>query len=546
MKSFIMKEKFKVPIILFLIALFLNVYGIWWGLPNYYTWSTDDLTPTTPLLMAKNHFVINSEYPVFHFFLLDVVYSPYLAYLYFSSGLINPHQGFPYGFTDPLTSLTVLLFLSRLVSAFMGAFAVVFVYLSVKTLYGRKAALFSALCVSFSYTFILFSHLGNLDIPSIFWFTIALYSYSKLIKTYKLRYYILLGIFTALAASTKDQIVGFFVLLPLPLLWLHYKHHIGKVGLKNTIFNKKLLYCFLALSATYVLATNMIFNFSGYIFRLNWWSSNNLERWAQFPSTIIGQLHLFLDTILKLKYSVGIALFILLLAGFIYCLYKFNSYTFAFLIPLISYYIFDIARIHYLYYRMTIPIIIVLSFFAGKFLSDIIKKLNYKKIIYLIIFIIFIYTFLYGFSADLTLAYDSRHSAEDWMINNIKKDANIEVYNDGKYLPRFHALGYENVSMVLFNYKDEGNPPILLFKPVIDSASLESLKKRNPDYIFFPGCCYDISGYSKEKQDYLNILLSEKAGYKIVKVFDNKIPFAPETPFMYKRTNIPVIILKKV
>lgn len=536
---------FKVPLILFLLSLFINVYGIWWGLPNYYPWGVDDLTPNAPLLIAKNMLQIDSRYPIFHYVLLDVVYAPYLAYTYLTGGLVNPRSGFPYGFTDPLISLTVLMVLSRLVSAIMGSLSVVFVYFGVKALYGKKAALFSALSVAFSYVFILFSHLGNLDVPYTFWFSIALYSYVKLIKIYKTKYYILLGVFTALAIATKDQIVGFFILLPIPLLYFHLKNH-KKLGWKSAILNRKLLYCLLVLLLTYVLFNNIIVDFSGFMYRMNiWLSGGETDKYAQFPSTFLGQLGLFKDFIFKLEYSVGPALFALFLLSFFYGLIKFDRYKFALLIPLVSYYFFDIARIHYLYYRMTIPIIIVLSFFLGSFLSDLFKKENLKKIVYLVLIVVFAYTFTYGFSVDLELAYDSRHSAEDWMVKNIEKDARIEIYNDMRYLPRFHALGYENVSMVFLDYKGDEKPPLLLFEPIIDSSTPEALKKRSPDYIIMPGCCYNIDDFSTQRKEYIRLLLSEKLGYKIIKVFDNKIPFAPETPFLNKRTNLPVIILKK-
>jgi len=401
------------------------------------------------------------------------------------------------------------------------------------------------LSVTFSYIFIQFSHLGNLDIPYTFWFSIALYFYVKLIKTYKTKYYVLLGVFTALAVATKDQIVGFFLLLPIPLLYLHLKNH-KKLGWKAALFNKKLLYCLLALLLAYVLFNNILVDFSGFQYRMSIWLSGEVtDKYAQFPSTFIGQLGLFKDFLLKLEYSTGIALFILLLISFLYAFRKFDDYKLALLVPLVSYYIFDIARIHYLYHRMTMPIIVTLSFFLGSFLSDLFKKKSWNKITYLVLVLIFTYTFLYGFSADLELAYDSRHSAEDWMVKNIDKNANIEVYHDGRYLPRFHALGFNNVFMVFLDYKGDEKPPVLLFKPVIDVSTLEALKKRNPDYILLPGCCYNINGSNPQYKEYMALLLSGKLGYNIIKTFDNKIPFAPETPFMNKRTNIPVIILKR-
>lgn len=537
-------KSWKIPIILFLISLFLNVYGLWWGLPNYYPWGVDDLTPNAPLLIAKNRFQIDSRYPILHYVLLDVVYAPYLAYLYLTGGLVNPHAGFPYGFTDPLTSLTVLIVLARLVSAVMGSLAIVFVYLGVKALYGKKAALFSALSVAFSYIFIQFSHLGNLDVPYTFWFSIAVYAYAKLMKTYETKYYLFLGVFTALAIATKDQIVGFFILLPIPLLYLHLKNH-KKLGWEAAVFNKKLLYCLIALLLTYILFNNILIDFSGFQYRMNHWlSGEGTDKYAQFPSTFLGQLGLFTDFLYKLEHSTGPALFVLFLISLLYTFIKFDNYKFAFLIPLVSYYFFDIARMHYLYHRMTIPIIIVLAFFLGGFLSDLFKKIKYEKIIYFILVLIFVYTFSYGFSADLEFVYDSRNSAEDWMVQNIDKNAKIEVYQDGRYLPRFHALGFNTVSMVFLDYDKETEPSVLLFKPVIAASGLNSLKERNPDYIIMSGC--QSEGLSEGKiKSFINLLLSEKAGYQVIKIFNNKVLFAPKTPCEYKRTNIPVIVLKK-
>lgn len=563
-------QKIRVLVLLFLLSLFLNVYGLWWGLPNYYTWSFDDLTPEQPLILAKNHLKLNSPYPPFHFVLSGLVYSPYLLYLYLTGGLVlgGPFENRLSYFTDPLSSLTVLLALSRLISAVMGSLAVVFVYLGVKTLYGKKAALFSSLIVAFSYIIILFAHLGNLEIPYAFWFTVALYVYTKLLKTYETKYYILFGVFTALAISTKDLIIGPFVLLPIPLLYCHLKHHLKNSSLKSALFNKKLIYCLSALIITFLLTNNILIDFEGFKYRISVFTnketvSSNGELYG-FPNTFLGQIQLFGDALSKLKTSVGISLFLLLIIGFFYCVYKFDYRTFAFLIPLISYYLFNIARLQFLHWRYTIPMIILLSYFAGRFLSDLLENVKTKKFVYPAIFLIFTYAFLYGLSADLSMVYDSRHSAEEWMLKNIDKDAKMEVYYDAKSLPRFHALGFKNVSMVFLSWNSTKNSPVLLFNPIIDSPNLESLRRRDPDYIIMPLCCDidleyllfkteigkkrdpNFGGENRaELRTYKSLLLSGKSGYETVKVFDNKILFGPEFPFWYKRTNVPVIILKK-
>lgn len=538
----------RILVIVFLISLLINLFGIWWGLPNYYNWSSDDLTPNAPLSLASNMFHLNSRYPPFHYALLDFFYAPYLCFSYLSGGLVNPGHGFPYGFTDPLSSLTVLMLISRFVSSVMGGLAVVFVYLGVKSLYGKKAAFFSALSVAFSYVFIVFSHLGNLDVPCVFWFSVTLYFYARLIKSYKFKYYVLLGVFAAIAIATKDQILGFFVLLPLPLIYLHVRFHRkkGLKGFKSLFFNKKLVYCLLAFILSYAFFSNVIFDFSGFSYRFNYWySGEGTDSYAQFSSGFEGQLGLFQDFLSQLSFSVGPALIYLFVTAFVFCILNLDSYKLAFLLPLISYYIFDIGRIHYLYYRMTIPIIIVLAYFLGALISKLFKLFEKRILLYFVLGFLFLCSFLYGLSADLNFVFDSRHSAEKWMVNNMDKGKSIEVYQDGSHLPRFHALGFENVYQVFFEYEGYEKPPVLLFEPVLTSPDIEELKERSPDYIVLSDCCYNITNFSPERLEYFNSINSGEAGYKLVKKFENKILFSPKTPFLLKRVNVPVKIFEK-
>lgn len=119
-------------LIILLLSLFLGSFGIWWGLPNYFSWSNDDISPLLPLRAAYNRFIGVYKHPPLHYFITDLFYAPYIAYLSFTGELSALNKVFPYGLADPLTSLTVLMVISRILSVIMGTGIVFLVYLTSK------------------------------------------------------------------------------------------------------------------------------------------------------------------------------------------------------------------------------------------------------------------------------------------------------------------------------------------------------------------------------------------------------------------------------
>ena len=63
-----------------------------------------------------------------------------------------------------------------------------------------------------------------MDVPQLFWISLALYSFVALLKTYETKYYLLLGLFTALAIGTKDSAYALFLGIAPVLLYFHLHH----------------------------------------------------------------------------------------------------------------------------------------------------------------------------------------------------------------------------------------------------------------------------------------------------------------------------------
>lgn len=93
--------------------------------------------------------------------------------------------------------------LSRILTAFIGAFTVIPTYLIASKLFNRTTGLLAALLLAITPYHVHLSHFALIDIPMLFFFTWGIYFCVKNLETDKPMDYMLAGLLFGLAASTK-------------------------------------------------------------------------------------------------------------------------------------------------------------------------------------------------------------------------------------------------------------------------------------------------------------------------------------------------------
>jgi len=543
-----------------LLSLFLNSLGIWYGLP-YPTppawipdgdkepiWVFDSMAPVGPLAAGKDGFSWGgwshqeTTYPLAHYMLLGILYAPYVGYLFLSGGFeADPSPGYPYGLSDPTTALTVLTLIARVVAILMGTGIVLTTYLIAKEVFDRRAALLSALIVALCNTLIFYAHMTNLDVPYIFWSMLALWAYVRLVKQGHLRYCVLLGVFAAVAIATKDQAYGLFLLLPLPVLWVHYRHYgKGPLNVKEFIrlvFHKNVVLAMLSFLMAFTLANNLLFNFPRFVLHMKTAIGYQDQDRHLNPAFVVDHFRLFGLTLDYLRRSMGLPFLLVSIAGLIYCIFRFPKRTWPLLVPLVSYYfLFLVAGLFYVHARHVIPIAIILSLFGGKVLADLISSKRMPSwASHTLLTLVFGYSMLYGLSADLTLLNDSRHIAGLWLERNVAKGARIEVYSRPIFLPRF-----------LYDYQ--------VYQTEFNGDYFSDLKRRRPDYVIVTEQQYRTNAdqseavrflEARQENPNLQALLSEQLGYQLQFNFKFKLHdwFYPD---MFYGQNPRILIFKRV
>jgi 4-amino-4-deoxy-L-arabinose transferase-like glycosyltransferase len=443
------------------LALVLYLVGIGWGLPYNISWSIDDISPWKPLTLPWRWFESFHKYPYLHWFLSLLLYSPYLAWLMVTGKLdssclptILPEEQC---FADPVGAPTVLMLISRLLSALMGVGVVAGVYLlSRELLRDRLAALFAALIAAVSYILVLYAHLGNLDVPVTFWFAISLVFFARIAGGGSRRDHLAFGLFAACALATKDSIIGAYALTCLAIWIVHVRRH-------RRIVDADLLGLAAVLVVVYALVQNALFNWSGFVEHWKLWLPTGEFMEGQRRSSP-GYAQLQARFLRALAGSMGVPLLVLCAAGLPYACWR-RPRTALLLVPAVSYILFSLVLSAFIAERFMIPLVVILAVFGGVLASALVRAPRARIAGVPLVALALGHGLLYALHGDLVLRNDSRYRAEEWLRANADPSARVASCSVPVDLPRMDRLGF----------RPEFVPP--------DESCAEGLRARRPDYV---------------------------------------------------------------
>ncbi|HXH82072.1 MAG TPA: glycosyltransferase family 39 protein [Candidatus Tectomicrobia bacterium] len=495
------------------VALVVNLIGLSWGLPLRTTrgWELDGIRPVEPLVVAKRLLIdrpwnpgFYRKYPLGHYFVLLAATAPYVGYVWLTGGLEQPSEAYPFGLRDPETVLNVLMLIERSMSVLMGTGIVLLLYLTARRLTGRRAALCSALAIACSPAFIYYAHTTNVDTPSLFWCALGLFAFGRLVQgSTATRDHVLLGAAVGMAAATKEQTVGLFLLVPLSIATLHAQRApAGQRGrLLRILTTPAILYGLLAAVATFVVATHLVFNWEGNLQRFRWRLLGIHPKWgADAPygePEVTGVLDALAQAGRHTLEVMNPALFVAGVVGFAVLVWS-RRWARHFAVPLVSYLAFAVALFPFYRARFVMQLALVLAVFAGPMVAAVWRRARRAPWAMAAVLGLSLYTFAYGFETNLMMMRDTRYAAEAWLAR-LAPGTTVETYGHLTYLPHLpaHVRGWASEFL---------------------ATDLATLGQRAPEYVVLSGRYHDVTPGS-EVESLVRRLLAGDMGYAIVERF---------------------------
>ncbi|HEX4348231.1 MAG TPA: PA14 domain-containing protein [Vicinamibacterales bacterium] len=405
-------------------SILLNGTGLWWGLPA--GWASIELQPVLVLGALSTHFMHgwSDAYPPVHFYVLSIALSPAIVLDWL--GRIDLHA--------TLWTM-VMAVIIRLVSVAMGAGTLVAIYLCGQIAFTKRAGLFAAAAFALAAPFLYFAKMGNVDVPYLFWFALALVFYLLALRDDRIRDYVGLAIATALSIGTKDQAYGLFLLPPIVIL-------------VEKRLNRRVLAAGATAIAAFLLLDGLIFNFSGFVKHVQFITGTGSTDYRLFDPTFAGRLALLRLTARLTELTWGWPVFLISLCGVAIALADRVTRRKAIwlLAPVAGYYLGFLDVILYVYDRFTLPIALVLALFAGLAIDRLFTIVKPRALALSAIGAVFAYTFLYSATVDVLMVRDSRYAVRDWLDHQtISPDDLVAANVFPTYLPRLDPYKYGNV-----------------------------------------------------------------------------------------------------
>lgn len=411
-------------VLIFAAALFAA--GVWWGWPGG-AWAPDELQLADLFDGIAQRFSNGwfHRYPPFHFYVLTAFDAPF-----FVADRLHLFDRTASNVRD------WMFLLNRLLSVVMGVGVVAAIGALAREVAGQRYAWTAALCGALFMPFVYYAKTTNLDVPCLFWTSLAFVFFARAGSRGDWRDGARFGVTAALAIATKDQVAALFVL---PVAALIYRVVRGRVAGRTMVAAGS------AAMITLVVAYNLIFNAAGVVDRIARLQAvvgpGGGHAFRMFPPTLAGQWALATATAKQglLMLGAGGVLFVGCGAGAIArgIAPRLPGW---FALAGASYYLGLIVPIGFIYDRFLLPLLPLAAIPAGiglHGLLDVSGPSVLRRFARVVAVVFGIALAWRAVSVDAMLITDSRLGAERWLRTNTAVTDLVATIGEPQYLPRF-------------------------------------------------------------------------------------------------------------
>ena len=420
---------YRIPVAaLLLLSMGLYLFPLWWGLPasgrQAKSWAFDEISPNERgyVVQGRHH----GRYPPLHYLVLRAYYAPARSLM--KAGVIEVEER--------AERRALLQALGRFLSCLLAVASIYWVYRTGRLLFDRRSALFGAATWAFVTPLAFYAKTVNLDAPYLFWFSLSLLFFARILLKHRLRDYLLFAVFGVLSFTTKDQAAALYILPSLGLVFDlagHYDSPPSRLArLGRALFDRRLLLGFLVAVVLFAIVHDLPSDWGGFVHHVRVMTGWASEPANAYPPTVAGHVALFGLAIRHVAFSLSWPLFLLAVAGVAIALSERqkNRVLLMLLLFPISYYLVFIVPVHFHRLRYLLPVCLVLSLFAARGSTWIWRFGRGRRWASVGLLVMLGWAFAQSLSLDLRMYRDSRYRVEAWMRSREAAGESVMVLGD--------------------------------------------------------------------------------------------------------------------
>lgn len=491
-----------------LLSLIIFLPGINWGLPHathalgVHGWDMDAVAGL-PTLVELHHLFIVPEsdwyvaYPIVHYLVLGVFYTPYFAWLYLTGGISGSSSQYPFGLHDPVAVLQNLALIGRAVAVLMATGIVITCYLTARTIWDTATARFAAAAVALPTPIFYNARVGTLDIPVLFWESLCILVIARCLAFgFTTKRAIWLGILSALAVSTKDQATGPLALGLLTLLVIYILHQRGDASATGTW--KFPVALFLSGLVGFAVVSGLIFwpqrLFDHFVYIRNY-EQNFFGMAAVFirPPTLAGYAFVTWEVLTELFFSVGPIFLAIGSAGLILTIRR-NPFAQVLCAMLVGHLVLVVWAVRLTQFRYIILATYIFSFFIARAFALAFTQERAKWLVpvaFTCAVLGFAWLGLRCVNLTYQMFYDSRYQAGKWIDQHTAPGDQLAFFTSQNVLPPLDG----HIGLIKLYADPTPMEEILQSRPRFILAQPDFSSKIGSDRShFFPDTVYDQLG----------------------------------------------------
>lgn len=425
------------------LALFLRLYGIDWGLPSeahpQYSYHPDE-APT--LVWAR--WLVNGEIIPKHF-----AYGGTFFYT-----ILNAFVYFGNLFSESLGGVNLLadsILAGRYFLTAMALVTILLIYEIGRELYSERTGILAALFLAISPAHIVWAQRIRVDEIAALIVTVILFVAVKLLKReqFAIRYYVYAGIAIGVGIATRFPL-GVFGLVAVVAHVLQTERH-GARQIAASLIDRPLLVMYGVVTATFaIISPHTLIYFSYFIegMRITWGYETDA-----FPDAIGRGPVIYQFGWLMLHQALGIPLYVAASGGLMFSVTRRSQADVLVLSAIIPYFLV-LGLVSWVVVRYTLPLIPLLALMAGLFLSYLIDRFRRLRPG---LYALLLCAILWTLAADLAYlkvesGKDVRDQASEWIQANIAQGAaivTVENYVGDSYFNPVIAPSFRHLVFLL-------------------------------------------------------------------------------------------------